>query len=211
MKLKRHHIYALLLSLVCVSLAVSLLFINQWFSKQAERTVLVREVKMVSLAPPPPPPPTQQQQTPPQALTLAIEGQGAAIEISLVEPPKLTIDAQTPVPLMHAQPDWENELTIDWQAFGLNELDGLPQLLTQIKASFPNSLARKGIYQVIVKLDVFIDEQGSVSLIAIADNPHHELNSAIDKIIKSSRFSIPKKNGEAVKARFIWPVEFKKS
>ena len=211
MKLKRHHVYAVLLALLCVSSAVSLLFVNQWFSDQAERTVMVREVKLVALAPPPPPPPTTQQPTPPEALTLAVEGQGPAVEISLVAPVALKMDTHVPTPQMNVEPDWQSQLDIDWQAFGLNDLDGLPQLLTPIKAAFPNSLVRKGVHQAVVKLDVFIDEQGQISLISIAHNPYPELNNAIDKIIKSSRFSTPKKNGEAVKARFIWPVEFKKS
>ncbi|MDP5212228.1 energy transducer TonB [Pseudoalteromonas tunicata] len=210
MRLKRHHIYALILSCLLLCSAVSLLFLNQWLSNAVQAKVEVRQVHTISLPPPPPPPVQQQTQTPVQTVTLAVAGQGAALNLTLV--PQVKVDIVTPEPVLLTQPptDWQAELDIDWQAFGLDQLDGLPQLLTPIKAQFPNSLVRQGILHVVVKLDVFIDEQGQVSLIAITDNPHPELVSSIHKLVKTSRFSVPKKNGQAVKARFIWPVEFKK-
>lgn len=212
MRLKRHHFYAVLLSCLLLCSAVSLLFINQWLGNTLQQKVEVRQVHTVSLPPPPPPPPVQQQtDVPVQAMTLAVSGQGAALNLSLVPPVKVEMLAPEPVLMTQAPTDWQSALDIDWQAFGLDELDGLPQLLTSIKASFPNSLVRQGVFQVVVKLDVFIDEQGLVSLIAITENPHSELVSSIHNIVKTSRFSVPKKNGQAVKARFIWPVEFKKS
>jgi len=102
------------------------------------------------------------------------------------------------------------DLAVDWQAFGLGELDSMPVLLTKIKAIFPRSLARKGITEAKVALDVFIDEQGVVSLIGIKSLPYEELRDSINTIIRTSRFSVPTKNNQPVRARFIWPVEFKK-
>ncbi|MBB1372512.1 energy transducer TonB, partial [Pseudoalteromonas sp. SR45-4] len=100
-------------------------------------------------------------------------------------------------------------MNVNWDAFNLNQLDDLPTLLTPVKAVLPKSLTRQGVEIFTVKLDVFIDENGIVSLIEVVQNPYPTLKPAIDKIIKQSRFSAPKKEGEAVRARFIWPIEFK--
>ena len=54
-----------------------------------------------------------------------------------------------------------------------------------------------------------IDEQGKLTLLNILENPYPELRPEIERIVRSSRFSVPTKGTAAVSARFIWPVEFK--
>uniref|UniRef100_UPI0004670D02 energy transducer TonB n=1 Tax=Pseudoalteromonas sp. TB64 TaxID=1938600 RepID=UPI0004670D02 len=170
--------------------------------------VIVREVAMVAL-PPPPPPSIQQQQANEPMQSLTVQGAGASIQavkvkinsnLNVVKPDTPSIKVSTPQ---------LQSISVNWDAFSLNQLDGLPTLLTPVKAILPKSLTRQGIDVFTVKLDVFIDESGKVSLIEVVQNPYPELKPAIDKIIKQSRFSAPKKEGETVRARFIWPIEFK--
>jgi len=200
-KLNRFHVFAFIASSSLMLLAILGIFASNWFANEYEPKVMVRKVTQAYTPPPPPPKP----------VSLNTAGAGPALDVS-----QLTIKQDfdpmlAPPELNHAPHDLNLDLAIDWQAFGLGELDSVPVLLTQIKAVFPRSLARKGIKKARVALDVFIDEQGSITLVAIKEMPYKELLDSINKIIRNSRFSVPTKNGQAVRARFIWPVEFKKT
>ncbi|WP_435275749.1 energy transducer TonB [Psychrobium sp. nBUS_13] len=211
MKIKRHHFYTLLLTSGFMLLAIALLFVNQWFAKQVEPQVLVREVHVAALPPPPPPPPPQQSVQVEQSLNLSLEGDGAAMDVALVEVEKPQLQLTPPPVTMQMDVDFSNSLSVDWQAFGLNELDSLPSLLTRTKTNYPRTLMSQGINKVTVKLDVFIDESGRPKLLSV-ESPHQKaLTKAITTLIKRSRFTPPTKDGQTVAARFIWPVEFKKS
>mgnify|MGYP000257902116 FL=1 len=211
-KLNRFHVFAFIASSSLMLLAILGIFASNWFANEYEPKVMVRKVTQAYTPPPPPPKPVSRPITEAQpAIDLNTAGAGPALDVS-----QLTIKQDfdpmlAPPELNHAPHDLNLDLAIDWQAFGLGELDSVPVLLTQIKAVFPRSLARKGIKKARVALDVFIDEQGSITLVAIKEMPYKELLDSINKIIRNSRFSVPTKNGQAVRARFIWPVEFKKT
>ncbi|MBQ4798388.1 energy transducer TonB [Pseudoalteromonas sp. MMG006] len=206
-KNNRHPFFAFGLSLIVLSAALLLLWLGQMAEHHMQDKVVVREIAMVAL--PPPPPSVSQQQSSEPMQSLKVQGAGASIQavnvkiksnLSIVKP-------DTPSVKVNA-PQWQS-MSVNWDAFSLNQLDGLPNLLTPVKAVLPKSLTRQGVDVFTVKLDVFIDESGRVSLIEVVQNPYPELKPAIDKIIKQSRFSAPKKEGETVRARFIWPIEFK--
>jgi hypothetical protein len=211
MKIKRHHFYTLLLTIIMMITAVALLFMNEWLSKHIEPKVEVREVHIAAVTPPPPSPPAQQVQAPEQSVTLSLEGDGPTINISkiVIEQPKAHL---TPQPInTEMNVDFSNALTIDWQAFSIGDLDSIPTLLTQTKSTYPKDLIKQGILKVVIKLDIFIDELGKPTLISVSGEYYTELTSIITKLIKHSRFSPPTKNGKSVAARFVWPVEFKKT
>ena len=204
----RHPLFAFGLSLIVLNAALLLLWLGQLAEHHMQDKVVVREIAMVAL-PPPPPPSVSQQQTSEPMQSLTVQGAGAAIQavdvkiksnLSIVKPDTPNIKVSTPQ---------FKSMNVNWDAFNLNQLDDLPTLLTPVKAVLPKSLTRQGVEIFTVKLDVFIDENGIVSLIEVVQNPYPTLKPAIDKIIKQSRFSAPKKEGEAVRARFIWPIEFK--
>ena len=211
MKIKRHHFYTTLIALALMLSAVTLLFINDWLSKRILPQVNVRKIQVASLPPPPPPPAPQQVQQTQQTLTLSIEGEGPAMDVSLikVEQPKILLTP--PKMAMPMQVEVSNDLQIDWQAFGLDQLDSIPTLLTKVTTIYPRALVKRGIKKVVLRLDVFIDEHGKPRLITIEGLAYQELTSAVNKLIKRSRFTPPTKDGQSVAARFIWPVEFKKS
>ncbi len=211
-KLNRFHILAFMASCSLMALSILGIFAGDWFASEYDPKVMVRKVTQAFTPPPPPPKPISQptKQSQP-TIDLNAAGKGPAIDLT-----KLTIKQPlnpmlSPPDFNHAPSDLNLDLAIDWQAFGLGELDSVPVLLTQIKAIFPRSLARKGIKKAKVALDVFIDEQGNITLINIKEMPDEALLDSIYKIIRTSHFSVPTKNGQPVRARFIWPVEFKKS
>lgn len=191
--------------------ALALLFINEWFAKRVDPEVLVREIHVASLPPPPPPPQPQQTVETEQTLSLSFEGDGAAMDVSLVKIDKPQLQLKQPPMTTQMQVNFNTDLAIDWEAFGLDELDSIPSLLTRVKTKYPRALVQQGVMQVIVKLDVFIDETGKPTLVGVRSPHQQALSTAINKLVKTAQFTPPTKDGQPVAARFVWPVEFKKS
>ncbi|MBQ4832766.1 energy transducer TonB [Pseudoalteromonas sp. MMG010] len=207
-KNKRHPLFAFMLSLSVLAAALLLLWLGQLAENVIDDKVVVREVAMVALPPPPPPSVSQQQSSEPLP-SLTIQGAGAAIQAVEIKVESNFKVTKPDVPnTVIAAPQWQS-MSINWDAFSLNQLDTLPTPLSTVKARLPKSLTRHGTGAFIVKLDVFIDENGRLTLIEVLENPHPSLKPEIDRIIKTTRFTAPKKDGETVRTRFIWPIEFK--
>lgn len=182
-------------------------------SQQGTDTELtIREVTLA--APPLPPPPPQVQRShvksiPSPNLQLDAAGRGAQLQLSLKTLDLDLAELKLPeVKVTNLHTSMLNSLDFNWQAFGLSELDELPRLLTNLNPLFPESLKRRGIKRVDVQLSVMIDERGGVLLKRINLNPYPELTKSIKRLVSQARFSIPKKNGVAVRTIFNWPLEF---
>lgn len=202
----KHKVLSSLLSLLLLALALMTLWLGHFLKNSVQNTVEIREIT-IALPPPPPPTPPVQQEVVETTLTIEIQGTGASLPKIDVKQP---IDPIKPdVPTLNSQNIKWQEIEMDWDAFDLNQLDELPKLLTPLQVTLPKSLRRKGIDKVLIKLDILIDTNGQVTLINIIENPYSELTSSIQKLVNNSRFSAPSKDNEAVKARFIWPVEIK--
>lgn len=202
----RHQLQAMLLSIAILTLALLTLWLGHWWqaNKPAD-TIEIREVALVTPPPPPPPPPTMQQAVIDTPVNLQIQGAGPSIQMVKVEQRIEAIKPDMPI-IDTSKTQWQ-PLEVNWDAFDLNDLDGLPVLLSPLRVMFPKSLTRKGIHKVLVKLDVMINEQGQATLINITSNPHPELISEIQQLVRNSRFTAPTKDNQSVRARFIWPVE----
>ncbi|MEI6894549.1 MAG: hypothetical protein V5789_07930 [Colwellia sp.] len=210
-KLNRYHIFAFISSIALMLMALLGVLATNWFAAEYEPKVMVRKVTQAYTPPPPPPKPVTRK-TPQTQLSIDLNasGTGPSLTITDLKIKQPLMPMLSPPEFSHQTHDLNLDLAIDWQAFGLGELDSVPVLLTKLKTVFPRSLVRRGITKANVSLDVFIDEQGSITLIGIKVMPYKELLDAIKKIIRTSRFSVPTKNNQPVRARFIWPVEFKK-
>jgi len=201
----KQHLIASIISLSVLAIALLVLWLGHGFTQVIAPKVVIHEVSIATPPPPPPPSPTVQQPVIEMPITLQVQGNGPSIKISHHEQ---VLEIKQPViPTFNtAHSQWQS-LEIDWQAFELNDLDGLPTLLSSLKVNFPKSLTRKGIKTVLIKLEVMIDEQGHLTLIDIVENPYSELREVIQRLIRNTRFSAPTKDNLPVRARFIWPVE----
>lgn len=198
---------SMLLSIVLLSVALCVMWLGRGFTVKSEESLTIREIA-ISTPPPPPPPPQVQQIQANQNMTLQVQGQGAALSIIDIPQPEIKVELPDAPQMTSRQPQWQS-LTVDWQAFELNDLDSFPNLLTPLRVKLPTSLSRRGVNNVLIKLDVVIDIDGQVKLLNIVENPYPELNSEINKMVRNSRFSAPQKDGAPVRARFIWPIEIK--
>jgi protein TonB len=198
---------------VSVVLITSLILSVLWFQKTEilqPETITVRQIAIAAPPPLPPPPSPQKNQTEPTpSIDLSADGAGPAMQFAEVKLPQQTdLSDLAPPKIENMSSPFLSHLNVDWQAFGLNELDDVPRLLTNLKINYPNSLVLKGIRHIEVELDVLIDESGKVVLRRIVRNPHPEFESIIQKLMNKARFTAPKKNGVPVRAAFNWPLDF---
>lgn len=201
------HGLALLVACGIIISGIGLLYYSKWLTNTAYQPLNVRVIETITLPPPPAPPKHQQQDIELPDIHISAQGAGAHVDITLLQP---DIDIQQqPIELHINMPkqNWDENLSVDWQAFSLEQLDNLPQLLRKPTYTMPHRLKNQGVKKFDIALDVVIDTKGKVRLIKIKENPYPIFNKEIQHVVKSARFTTPQKNGRPVKARFIWPLE----
>jgi outer membrane biosynthesis protein TonB len=197
---------ALVLVLALVSVLISN---NRQSLKQPDTVVVHANVQTMRLPPPPPPPKTVQQVQSTPKLDVRIAGDGPTLTLS-----KINMQASKPVFAAKQQaistPSFdEQSIEFDTSSFGLSDLDSLPRLLTPLNIKFTPDMRRLGIKKVTVKLHVQIDTHGQVYLKSIKHNDYPQLNNALKKLVRTAKFTPPKREGKLVKAEFIWPLNLK--
>lgn len=193
------------LSLLILLAALAVLWLGHYLRPSAPAPLTVRDITVIVPPPPPPSPPVVRQ--PLQITALPIQAKGKGPPLQMVEMQQDIEVTMPEAPDIHTEQMQWQPLTVNWDALGLNELDMMPTLLTPLRARFPRNLIRRGITSALVELEILIDKQGKVTLIAIAENPHPELENEIKRLMREARFSTPVQNGIPVRARFILPLE----
>lgn len=94
--------------------------------------------------------------------------------------------------------------------YGVNELDGKPRLIRHGSASFPSSLARRGVTSGTVMFEVELSERGAVSIRRVISSTHPEIVAAARRVASGSRYTAPTRQGRAVKVIMRLPVTIKK-
>ena len=201
------HSRAGLLSATVLGCALALLWLGNQAKVQAPERLTLRTVHLAPPPPPPPPPPVQTPVTEAQ-LNVTLAGTGASLPQIQLSKPKVALAPPKMTALAAPEPDWR-DMAVDWQAFSLAELDSLPSLTTPLQVRLPKSLSRRGVTEVLVKLDIVVDEKGQVTLVGVVENSYPELLPEIARMVRGSRFTPPRKGDESVRARFIWPVNIK--
>lgn len=195
----------LLATSLTVAVVLLLGFAVNFHSDEPPRYEL-REIKSATIKPPPPP--AQQQQSAQQPkLELDISGSGPALKST----PKVNTPLANFTPpenVNYSAREHPIKLPeIEWQGFSLNELDGVPQLLNKVSLKVPADLRRQLGDSISLRLEVSISRQGQVTLLRIIESPDPALKFLIEQMVQQAQFTPPKKNGNTVKARFIWPLE----
>lgn len=94
--------------------------------------------------------------------------------------------------------------------YGVNELDGKPRLIRHGSATFPASLARKGVTSGTVMFEVELSERGAVSIRSVISATHPELVGPARRVASGSRYTPPTRQGRAVRVIMRLPVTIKK-
>ena len=192
----------------------ALLAVLQPVAERPATRTFFRQVDIGAPPPPPPPPPTPAHRASPPPVVIVLSEDipspvSLATRQSVAEPfsieeldqPEVTLDA----------PALARDLSVNWAEFGLDQLDTLPRLITDLRVRFPKDLLDRGVVRVAVALSVVIDESGAVYLRRVVNNPHPELDAEIRRMIRRARFTTPTKDGVPVRASFVWPLLFEHS
>ncbi len=196
-------------------------------SELVEPELTLRELEFATLSPPPPPPieepPSELAPPPPPTLTQII----ALPDPTRVAVPQaeLPMDIEASVEEFYADlqpaplptpPEPKPPVRVPTGPLGppsrihVNQLDGMPRLLSHGNAVFPSSLARRGVRQGTVVLEVEIDTTGKVRVLSTVSSTHHELVPAARRVAEPGRFTPPTYKGRVVKAVMRWPITIKK-
>lgn len=193
--------------IVCALLAI--LPITQWLSARGNQREVIR-VDTASLPPPEPPPPE-----PPPPPEEEPEESEPELEDS---PPPLDIsqlEAMLNPGIGDAGQGWgeigswgeKPDAVADLQLFSIEDLDSRPRRLRAVAPDYPIDLRNQGIGG-RVRLVVVIDEQGNVTVDKVLDGPHPTLIENARVAMSKWRFEPPKKDGKAVRARYIQNLDF---
>ena len=185
----------------------------------------IREIETITFEPPPPPPPPTltNLSTIPDPSRIPVPKAEAPMDITMpvesfqedLAPPPLPTPPEIvqPIRKKHSQPFFKKEQNYTpavKSEYSANELDATPRLLRHGSASFPASLARKGVSRGTVVLEVELSATGSVGIRSVVSSTHPELVAPARRVASGARFTPPKRNGQSVKAVMRWPIIIEK-
>lgn len=167
------------------------------------------EIHQLEVAPPPPPPPPEEPPPPPEPE----EAPPPELEVPR---PKPTLE-QLEVSL---NPGIGGDIGIDLaidldistesaeqleKLFGFGELDDIPQLVREGRFRYPPN-APSGRGEAFVRLLVYVEKDGRISVQKVIDYSHREFIEAARHMANGSRFSPPMRKGQAVRSQYEWPI-----
>jgi protein TonB len=200
----------------------------------------LREIETITFEPPPPPPPQQPTPTappPPPALTsvsslpdptrVPIPQAQVPMDITAAVENFYTDLAPAPLPVASKTPPLRPRSSSEQlfkkeenyrpaptlaanSVYDSSELDGTPRLLRHGSASFPSSLARKGVSSGTVVFEVELSTSGAVTVLRVISSTHSELVDPARRVASGARFTEPMHNGQPVKAVMRWPITVQK-
>ena len=190
----------------------------------------IRELETATFEPPPPPPPLEDiPDTPPPPPSLMEVS--ALPDSTMVPIPKALVPMDITAPLedfftdlapaplptriapaskpAYSKPDRPKLPPAVKSQYTASELDGMPRVLRHGTATFPSSLARRGINRGTVVFRITISASGAVSIQGVVSSTHPELIASARRVATGARFTPPLHNGKPVKAVMNWPIIIK--
>lgn len=198
--------------LLGVFLSAGIFLLIPFLQLMEEAPERVETVEALNIAPPPPPPPPPEEPPPPP-------------EEKEVEPPEL----ETPPPMptldqldLALNPgtggnlgiavglgfDFETESAIEMMdLFGFEDLDEIPRVVRPGRVEYPANLRRQKV-EGYVRLLVIIDQSGRVTVSDVEEFSHRDFVDPARRGAEATRFSPPTRNGQPVRARYLWNLKF---
>ena len=157
----------------------------------------VLEYREFDISPPPPPSPPDLQEPPPP-LDLAQLEMAMNPGIGDAEAAGLGFGS------LEAQPD----ALADLELFDVKDLDERPNPIKRVNI-IPPIQFKKERRSGMIRLEVMIDEKGATTVLEIVESSDPALEAPAIEAAEQWIWTAPKKNGEPVKARYIFPIGFR--
>lgn len=162
---------------------------------------------------PPPPPPTFSDLAPATDLSAVVLPK-TDISISIDTQTDLFSTERAPAPLIvqkkaESVKPTKPKIKISRVKSGLSlgDLDAKPKVLRLGTLRWPRGVR---VQSVEAMLRVELNEQGRVKLLEVVSIEDERFRSKLDHYVKTTRFTVPKKNGKPVKLPFNWPIILKR-
>jgi protein TonB len=199
------------IGLVVVLLIFLLVPLTQMFEPPSQDETVLEAIE-VSVAPPPPPlpplelsPPPEDPDPPPPELTTP-PSMPTLEQMQLLLNPGTGGDLSLELGLdLNFQTESAEQL-ID--LFGFDELDQVPHVKRYGRFNYRSVLQRRGVGG-YVELLIFIDTSGRVEVQEVLSYSHREFIAAAKAGAAATRFSPPVRNGQPVRAKYSWRIEFR--
>jgi protein TonB len=193
-----------------------------------ERTIRTMETAPEMASPPPPPLEIQEETLPPPPppplpkLDLQIENVAPPLVATLDSNIDLTMRTAdfelesnpeitpSPLPIKALKPAKPSPAPISRPKVqglvSVGDLDSRPRLMNRPSTRYPSALLRRGIRSGNVVLEVGISMNGRVNVRKVISSSHPELTKMATSFASRARFSVPRKDGQPVKAIYRWPM-----
>lgn len=191
--------------------------LTQTLNAVAPETVTYREVTLFAPPPPKAPPPSNQSE--------ASQQQSAKKPQLAREVPRLSLSqleislnpgmgASLTMGVQQMQFDGGIDVVGDIEKiFEFDELPQPPSLINQSQLSYtyPRDLARRGVGDVTVVMEVIIDENGrtNVEKILSTTHPNAQIEQEARRVANKARFTVTKVDGRPVKVRAKFPLKLR--
>jgi len=182
--------------------------LTQLLDKVEEPNLKVREVRFSPPPEMPPPPPDEPQPPEPEPIPPELPQEPPPIQIDALDV-ALNPGAGDAVAMGIATPNlnMESDMTQDIQKlFTFEDLAEAPRLINQPRFRFPSQLARRGIDEGRVVVEIDILPNGRAELRRIISSTHPDLEEAAREIVRSARFTKPEVDGRAQTVRGRFPL-----
>ena len=195
---------------MCAAFVLFLLVPLTQMFREAEREIRrIRQAEVASPRPPPPPP------EPPPEREEREEERPPELER---EPPRPTLEqldlslqpgtGGDPRMAVGSGIDFATESPEEMmRLFEFGELDRVPRIKRRGPVDYPPELRRRGVEGQVTLL-VIIDRSGRVRVEEVLDYSHRAFVQPAVEGARTTRFTTPTRDGEPVRAKYSWTIEF---
>jgi hypothetical protein len=198
--------------LLVLALVIAMVYLQKSDFEQ-EETVTLRKVDIALPLPPPPPPPVEMEQLESESNALSVDlmGMGSGPTIDYAKKPKVAQLklAKVKLPTFDVNSiDLSKTISVDFALVEVKSLDQIPKIISSRYVQPPWSIIKRGINRISTDVEIIIDKKGRAHIKKIVDAVYPEMVPTIRTWIENVRFSIPKKNGKAVQALYLYTIHF---
>lgn len=195
-------------------LATLLIFLlvpfTQMLGELDGRRAMVRSVEIAPPPPPPPPeieepePPPEPEEPPPPLDTPPPPLDLTQLELALNPGIGDAMAGSFGFGGFAVQPDAVAEMNL----FEVEDLDEPPRPLRQVRMEVPARFRQERISG-LVRVEIAIDEEGHTEVLGIVESSDPALEQPAREAAAQWKWTPPRRNGEPVRARYVFPIGFR--
>ncbi|MCF6439353.1 hypothetical protein L1077_07920 [Pseudoalteromonas luteoviolacea] len=206
--------FALMLAAMTLSFALfGLLIVLDNTTTPPPNKVKINQLEVTVVAPPPPPPPQTKKATDTSSdtSTLNVQGLTGSIKVNYGVKNKMATPKieDLPMPKFSFDRFEISELyTSKVPMLEVEQLDKVPKVVSQRYVRPPKSVRKYGQKRIKTTVELIIDQSGKPFIKKIIDPAFPEMVETIKTWVKYAKFEVPRKEGKAVQAVYLYGINF---